>query len=263
MEDNKNTMTFSIDKEREEYHARKKKRKMIRLYIALVIWVIIITFLCTPFATYKMMHVDGNVYLSEEEILEYAKIKNVWWWAIDADKVKNKLEEHHDIDNVSISFTWEGLHISILEKYPIATLNIDGKDYYIMNTSFDPVLKSEHKYDIDNLIDITNLDESKRNEFIKEYSNVDLDIRSNFYGLESTLDEDVVVLKGKFNENAYFDIEIDLEYLSFKLDNEKFINIKEEILGELAKSNVKYGIDNPLYVDYNLTYNQDYKVEYK
>ena len=65
--------------------------------------------------------------------------------------------------------------------------------------------------------------------------------------------EDYVILKGKLDENVYFDIEINLDYLSFKLDERKFNNIKAEILGKISGSNVEYGIDNPIYVRYNLT----------
>ena len=57
----------------------------------------------------------------------------------------------------------------------------------------------------------------------------------------------------KLDENVYFDIEINLDYLSFKLDERKFNNIKAEILGKISGSNVEYGIDNPIYVRYNLT----------
>ena len=253
MSENNNTMTFSIDKERDEYHLRKKKRKKIRFYIALVIWVVIITFLCTPFATYKMMHVNGNVFLSEEEIINYANIKNVWWWSVDGDKVKNRLESHEKIDNVSISFTLKGLHISILEKYPLVKYVDNGKEYYITNTSFNPISSENCDYSEYKLIDISALDESKRNDFTKEYSRVSRDIREMIFELKKHSNEDYVILKGKLDENVYFDIEINLDYLSFKLDERKFNNIKAEILGKISGSNVEYGIDNPIYVRYNLT----------
>jgi len=253
MDENKNTMTFSIDKEREEYHLRKKKRKKIRFYIALVIWVMVITFLCTPFATHKMMHVDGNVYLSEQEIIEYANIKNIWWWSVDSDKVKAKLESYDEIDNVSISFTLKGLHISILEKYPLVKYIEDDSEYYITNTSFNPVSKSDHNYEEYKLIDISELDSSRRNDFVKEYSKVNRKVRETLFSLEMGSSDDYVILKGKLDENLYFDIEINLEYLSFKLEEAKFDNIKAEILGKVSSSNVEYDIDNPIYVRYNLT----------
>ena len=257
-----NTMTFSIEKEREEYHKRKRKRKIVKLYISLVIWAIIIAFLCSPFASYKMMNVNGNVYLSEEEIIEYAGIKHSWWWIVDGNKVKEKLEEHGNIDNVSVSFDWRGLHISILEKYPLVSLVIDGNSYYITNTSFVPVLQSECNFGETHLIDISELDESLRNDFVRKYSNVHLDVRNTFYKLETTSEDGVVIMKGKFNDNAYFNIEIKLEYLDVKLEEEKFNNIKEEILGKIGSSNVKYDIDNPVSVKYNFTDTSRYEISW-
>lgn len=254
-------MTFSIDKEREEYHLKKKKRKMVKLFIAFVVWVTIVTFLVTPFATYKMMHVNGNVYLTETEVLEYAGIKDTWWWVVDSNKVKSKLESHENIDNVSLSFNFEGLHISILEKYPLAKRTFEGKDYYIMNTKFDPVLVSETNYDIEKLIDITDIESSVINDFAKQYSNVRLSVREYFYKLEATENDRTVVLKGRFNENCYFNMEINIdEYFQLKLENQKINNIKEEILGKMARDNVKYGVDNPIYVRYNLTNIDSYKI---
>lgn len=261
MNENLNTMTFSIEKEREEYHQRRKKRKIVKLYIALALWAVVVAFLFSPYASYKMMKVNGNVYLSENEIIEYANIKHSWWWIVDGDKVKQKLEEHKNIDNVSVSFDWKGIHISILEKYPIATLKIDDQDYYIVNTSFDPVLQSEGDYKETNLIDITELNPDLRNNFIRKYSNVDLDIRSLFYKLESNGENGEVVLKGKFNDNAYFNIEIKIDYIDVKLETEKFNNIKGEILGKIADSNVKYDIDNPVSVKYNFTDTSRYEIE--
>ena len=260
MNDKMNAMTFSIEKEREEYHLRKKKRKMVKLYISLVMWALIIAFLCTPFATYKAMSVNGNVYLSEEEVIDFAGIKHSWWWAIDSDKVRKKLEEHENIDNVSVSFDWKGVHISILERYPLASLTIEGNEYYITNTGFEPVLKSECHFYEDNVIDISNLPELKRNEFIRKYSNVSLNVRETFYGLEQTEKDGVVILKGKINENTYFNMEIKLEYLDVKLREEKFNNIKEEILGKISSSNVEYDIDNPVSVKYNFTDTSYYEI---
>ena len=118
MNDKVNAMTFSIEKEREEYHLRKRKRKMVKLYISLVMWALIIAFLCTPFASYRGMSVNGNVYLSEEEIINYAGIKYSWWWVIDSDKVRKKLEEHENIDNVSrITIIAIHNHIGMLFTY--------------------------------------------------------------------------------------------------------------------------------------------------
>ena len=260
MNDKVNAMTFSIEKEREEYHLRKRKRKMVKLYISLVMWALIIAFLCTPFASYRAMSVNGNVYLSEEEIINYAGIKYSWWWVIDSDKVRKKLEEHENIDNVSVSFDWKGLHISILERYPLASLVIGENEYYITNTGFDPVLKSECHFYENSVIDISDLPESKRNEFIRKYSNVSLNVRDVFYGLETTEKDDVLILKGKINENAYFNMEIKLEYIDVKLREEKFNNIKEEILGKINDSNVEYDIDNPVSVKYNFTDTNYYEI---
>ena len=71
------TMTFSIDKERYEYHYRKKRRKMVRLIIALCLWLIVIIYLLTPFSSYKMMNVKGNIVFSLKSFLRFTGKPNV------------------------------------------------------------------------------------------------------------------------------------------------------------------------------------------
>ena len=103
------------------------------------------------------MNVKGNVYLSQKEIIELANIKNTWWWLVDGNKLKNKLEEYPNIDNVSVSKGINGLNISILEKYPLAIK--DNK--YLMNTTLKLLEKEEYPLKVGNLIDISSLSDEK------------------------------------------------------------------------------------------------------
>lgn len=253
--DNENTMTFSIDKERYEYHYKKRRRKIIRLLIALIIWAVLIVYLLTPFSTYKMMHVKGNVYLSEEEILELAEIKSTWWWMVDSSKLKSKLEKYDNIDNVSISKGFNGLNISILEKYPLAIRN----NKYLMNTTLELMEKEKYSYTINNLIDISEIDDVYLNLFANQYIHVDLDIREIFYRAYME-DNKIIVLEGKFDESSHFIMKLNLDCLSIKLSRNKFLNIKEEILGKVNSINVEYSKDNPCIVRYNLTNVYEYVI---
>lgn len=245
--DQNNTMTFSFEKERNEYHQNRKRKKTIRLLISLIIWSILIIYLCTPFASYKMMNVKGNVYLSDNEVLELAKVKRLWWWIVDGDALKNELEKDSRIDNVSVSKGLDGLNISILEKYPIAICN----EQYLMNTT-EIIDKEKYPYPIDNLVDISDVDHVYINSFASQYIHVDLSVRESFY-LATMLDEQNIVLHGKFDENSYFQMIISLRYLSSKLESDKIVNIKNEILGKIANDNVQYSKENPCIVRYNLT----------
>jgi len=242
------TIAFSIDKEREEYHYRKRKRKIVKLIISLVIWLVIIIYLITPFSSYKMMHVKGNVYLKEAEIIDMAGIKHMWWWLVDSDALKDKLETYENIDNVSISKGVNGLNISILEKYPLATRN----DKYLMNTTLELLEKEKYPYTINNLVDISEIEAEYINIFSNQYIRVDLDIREVFMNAKM-VDDKIIEMEGKFNESTYFKIFLNLECLSIKLSNKNFSKIKEEILGKVSSNNVEYSKDNPCVVKYDFT----------
>lgn len=252
--DNDNTMTFSFDKERYEYHHKKRRRKIIRLLISLIIWAILFIYLLTPFSTYKMMHVKGNVYIKEDEILELADIKGTWWWMVDSNSLKQTLEKHDFIDNVSISKNFNGLNISILERYPIASKD----DKYLMNT-LELIEKEKYTLDIGEVIDINEMDSQYLNLFANQYIHVDLEIRNYFYKAKME-DNKIIVLMGKFNESSYFELKLNLDCLSIKLSNSKFVNIKEEILGKVNNDNVEYSKENPCIVRYNLTNVYEYEI---
>lgn len=253
--DMENTMTFSLDKEREEYHFRKRRRKMVKLLIASILWAILVVYLLTPFATYKMMHVKGNVYLKEEDIIELAGIKNTWWWLVDSDKLKKELESYENIDNVSVAFGLDGLNISILEKYPLAIK--DNK--YLMNTTLELLEKEKYPYQINDLVDISEMDSKYLNVFANQYIHVDLEIREVFNNAYMK-DDKIIILEGNFDDKSYFKMELNLDFLSIKLSSTNFTKIKDEILGKINNDNVEYTIDNPLYVKYNFTNVYEYQI---
>ena len=249
-----NTMTFSLDKEKEAYHYRKKRRKVIKLLISMIIWVVIVVYLITPFSTYKMMHVRGNVYLKESEVLELSGIKNIWWWLVDKNKLKDTLEAYENIDNVSISTGFNGLNISILERYPLAIR--DGK--YLMNTSAELIEKDAYPYHIDKLIDISEIDEQYTSIFASQYLHVNLDIREIFYRGKTEKDK-VIILFGKLDD-VYFQIKLNIDNLAIKLKEEQFANIKREMLAKIRNDEVKCELDNQCLVDYNLTGMYEYRI---
>lgn len=249
-----NTMTFSFEKERYEYHSKKRRRKIIRLLIALVIWAVLIIYLLTPFSKYKMMHVKGNVYIKEDEIIEMANIKNTWWWLVDSSELKLALEKHENIDNVSISKGFNGLNISIFERYPIAI----KEDKYVLNT-LELINKEDYKIDIGDVIEVNELDSQYLNLFANQYIHVDLDIRNTFYKAIME-DNKTIVLKGKFSESSYFEMKLDIDSLAIKLSSSNFIKIREEILGKMSIDNVEYSKENPCIVRYNLTNVYEYEI---
>ena len=163
---NQDLVTIAVDKEIEEYHSHKKRRKLVKLLIALFVWLLLIIYLATPLSMYMMMHVKGNVYLKEKEIIEMAGIEHTWWWAIDSKKVAAKLEEYDNIDNVSMSVDIKGLNISIVEIYPLAVKN----DKYVMNIASKLLDKEEYKYRdrVTKIIDISDLDD----EYVSRFSSL-------------------------------------------------------------------------------------------
>ena len=251
---NTNTIAFSIDQERLAYHSKNKRRKIIRLLVCLIIWGIIAIYLATPLSTYKMMHVKGNVYLKEEEILDLLDIKSTWWWLVDSEKVKTILEEHPNIDNVSISKGTKGLNISILEIYPLAIIN----ETYLMNDG--NILKIEkYPLSIDKIIDISELTTESLSVFSNEYIHVDLAIRELF-SRATMLDDKTIVMEGKFDESSHFKIFLNLDCLRIKLSSNNFLKIKSEILGKINEHNVQYSQENPCIVEYNFKDIYEYKV---
>jgi hypothetical protein len=203
-----------------------------------------------------MMHVKGNVYLSENEVIELANIKHTWWWLVDSKKLKDKLESYENIDNVSVSYGFNGLNISILERYPLAIK--DNK--YFMNT-IELIEKDDYPYTINNLIDISELDSNAITTFANQYIHVDLGIRETFTSAKME-DENskIIILNGKFDDSSYFEMKLNLDCMAIKLSSTNFNNIKEEILGKIKDNNVKYSVDNPCIVEYNFTNVYEYKI---
>ena len=245
---NQDTMTISVEKEILEYHQHKKRRKIVKLVIALAVWLLIFVYLATPLSMHLMMHVKGNVYLSEKEIIEMAGIKRTWWWATDSKKVASKLESYENIDNVSISMDINGLNISIVEKYPLAIRN--GK--YVMNIDSSLKEKDEYPYKdrIKNLIDISEISDDYVSTFISQFIYLKLENRELFTSAKMD-GEKIIVMSGKINEECYFIIRLNLESLSIKLKDAKFDKIKNEILGNVKSGSVKYDVDNPCIVEYD------------
>lgn len=241
------TKTFSIDIERTNYHLKCKKRRRKRIYIVLVVWAIIFTYMFTPLSKVNLK-VSGNVYYTEEELMKLSYIsEKQYWWLLDTKSAKKVLDSYEFIDSVKFRKSFFGVKLELNEIYPIGVRN----GLYVMNNN---EIISKEDYDLNEKInDLTNLDNINDDHldiFVKKYSDIKLKIRNDFYDIDIVEDSNsykYVKIYGINDKIGYFVIKVDLVYLNTKFNGNKY----NKIIDNISKNNVKYEKGKPALIAYH------------
>ncbi|SHF49556.1 cell division protein FtsQ/DivIB [Ornithinibacillus halophilus] len=117
--------------------ARKKKanRRLI-FYLSIFFFLVsIIVYLQTPLSHIKTITVNGNSFMSEEQVLTQSEIsigKNIWM--VDLEASSNKLTENPIIKKVEVSrnLPW-GITIEVLEHEHVAYFERDNQYYPLLS----------------------------------------------------------------------------------------------------------------------------------
>lgn len=247
MDNNTYTKTFSINTERINYHHKCRQRKIKRLIVVLLVWLIILIYFVTPFSKINIK-INGNVYYSKEEIMNMAYInKNGYWWLLDKEKAIKVLESYEYINNVEITKSPFGTKVEIDEIYPIG---IKNNKYILDNGNFIDVNEYPNNSKITSITSFNNINDEDVKEVVNKYSKVPLEIRKYFYNVDIVGDSNdykYVKLYGYDENIGYFIIKVDLVYLDNKFKENKYALIVEQI----SKNNVKYSEDKPCLVAYH------------
>jgi len=241
------TKTFSIDLERTNYHLKMKKRKMKRIMLVVILWVLLFIYFITPLSKVNLK-VSGNVYYTKEELIKmgYINNKNLWWLFNENNAIKT-LESYEYIEDVKIKKSFFGTKMYIKETYPIAKVG----DKYLLNTG--NLVKIDAYPNKDKIIDITSFDLIEMSDYsylANKYSRVDLYVRNRIDKVEIIKDSNdykYIKLYGEDEKIGFFVIKVDLVYLDTKFKENKYNKIIEEI----SKNNVKYSENKPVFVAYH------------
>ena len=242
------TKTFSIDLERANYHLKCKKRKMKRILVVAIMWLLILVYFITPLSKVNLK-VSGNVYYSKKDLIEMGYInENSLWWLFDSDDSIKVLESYEYINNVEIKKSFFGTKMIIDEIYPVGQI---ANNYVFNNGEVKPIDEYSNNSKIEIITSFDNIDNVDLNYLSSKYSRVGLDVRNKINKIEVVSDSNdykFVKLYGFDNEIGYFVIKVDLVFLDTKFKGNKYSKIIEEI----SENNVKYSEDSPCYVAYHL-----------
>lgn len=241
------TKTFSIDLERANYHLKCKKRKIKRLIIVLIMWLLIFVYFITPLSKVNLK-VVGNVYYSKDDLISLGHInKNNLWWLFDSRNSIKVLESYEYIEDVKIEKSFFGTKMTVKEIFPVGSIDDD----YILNNG--NVIDKEsypNNHKINKITNLSLINQEDMGYLINKYSKVNVSIRSDIEKLEILRDSNnygYVKLYGNNDKTGYFVIKVDLVYLDTKFNGNKY----NQIIEEISKNNVKYEENEPCFVAYH------------
>lgn len=250
------TKTFSIDLQRTNYHLKCKKRRMKRIILVSILWIIIFLYFITPLSKVNLK-VHGNVYYTKKELIKMGHINNrTLWWLFDSKDAIKVLESYDYIEDVKIKKSFFGTKVTIKELFPVGKKN----DLYVLNNG-NMINKVDYPNNdkIDNITNFDSVDTNDLDYLSNKYSLVKLDIRNDIYKLEivsSSRDYKFVKLYGNNDTIGYFVIKVDLVYLDTKFNENKY----DKIIEEISKNDVKYSESNPCYVAYHLDDEETFEI---
>lgn len=104
----------------EQQNKKKKALLASRIFLVALFWVLILSYLVSPFSKATIIEYAGNFeVISKNDIYNLGEFdENSFWWSIDLDKTKNKIESYADskyILDLKISYTFTGLKVEIEE----------------------------------------------------------------------------------------------------------------------------------------------------
>ena len=251
------TKSFSIDEKRKKYTKKIKKNRFIKFLIVSFLWTVILIFLFSPFSKVKYYNIQGNIYLSEEEIIDIANIdNNILFFLLDENKIENVLQNELYINNSKIILDFQHANIEIKEIYPVATIgenyllsngNIIEQSYYMYKERINsrPIIATPIDYD--KRVELSSLLSVVDNSLIDKMKEIKI-IEKTGYTLCDIQFIDPLV--------GYLNIRLDFSLIDQKLDNQEYNYIVEEI----AKEDIIYTEDLQAYVRYDLINIHDFVI---
>lgn len=210
--------------------AKRMKRK-VHLKIVPVLVVLLILVLGFLGASYiskipiKNIIISGNYYLTDQEIIELAKIDNYPSFILTTSReIKKNIKKESLISNVTITKKWFGIVKIKVEEHNILFRQTD--DINIVLDNMNEINDSEYKYNVPKLLNY--VPDNKYEDFIKGMDKVTLDVKSQI--------SEITYVPNDQDKDRFLLYMNDGNYVYLTLTKFKQINYYEEVLKKLKGS---------------------------
>ena len=178
-------------------------------YKRLIILIVILAFIfliCFKLFTLRITNIfiDGNLYLSDQEIIESANLSNypraifTFSNSIKSDIVKNKFIKSADVHKKGLT----RVYISVVENKPLLFDQVSNKTILSDGTSVD------EKFNVPVLVN--NVDSSIYDSFLEQFSLIDMDVFNSISEVEYTPNSvDDKLFLFSMNDGNYISVNLD------------------------------------------------------
>lgn len=210
--------------------AKRMKRK-VHLKIVPVLVILLILVLGFLGASYiskipiKNIIISGNYYLTDQEIIELAKIDNYPSFILTTSReIKKNIKKESLISNVTITKKWFGIVRIKVEEHNILFRQTD--DINIVLDNMNEINDSEYKYNVPKLLNY--VPDNKYEDFIKGMDKVTLDVKNQI--------SEITYVPNDQDKDRFLLYMNDGNYVYLTLTKFKQINYYEEVLKKLKGS---------------------------
>ena len=181
----------------------KKKKALLsgRIFVVVIFWAIIISYLVSPFSKAKIVLFEGNTsVLTQESVYSIGEFEETtFWWNVDLKKAEEKIKAYADgkyVLDVDLQYSLNGLSVKLEE-------NIIVGKYLNANNDYVYILRSGDIFVGDARLDTAQYYYDKKHlSLTKNIPNIEYDI------VTSNTSKDVVEELGKLDQlNKLYSIE--------------------------------------------------------
>lgn len=160
--------------------ARKKKaNRMLMYYLSILfVLILIVIYLQSPLSNVKTVHIEGNKYISDEEMLKLTEINdktNIW--EVSSGKLADKIRVEPLIKEVSVSRKLPQTVEVVVEEYPIVGFMESENNHLILLPNGETITMENNQIDLADAPLLKGFDDAKlREQMAKELSITDEEI---------------------------------------------------------------------------------------
>lgn len=259
------TKNLSSSEESLQKYLKIKKHSFIsRLVVFLALWGIIIGYFVSPLSKVGNPNIDGNRYLTNQDIIEISKLdSSLYLWENNTKEQVSLLSNHPLIKNVEITVNVFGVYIEVEETYPMAKVksstsgnDLADFDYYLSDKTLvkgeavfqsEPLTKAIRS--MQRLPLLTNVNNEEMLKMVlTQLSEIDLEVVNKIKEIKYVDDylasDEIVVLKILIDK-AYLNLDgdlilyIDMNRMSYKISKSHL-----EIIAKYIKPSAKIDDSN-------------------
>ena len=182
---------------------RKIRYKRLIIFLVILVFIFLV---CSKLFSLRITNIfiDGNLYLSDQEIIESANLSNyphaifTFSNSIKSDIVKNKFVKSADVHKKGLT----RVYISVVENKPLLFDQVSNKTILSDGTSVD------EKFNVPVLVN--NVDSSIYDSFLEQFSLIDMDVFNSISEVEYTPNSvDDKLFLFSMNDGNYISVNLD------------------------------------------------------